>query len=292
MRATLTAFDSLYGNKTAQMSGSLTALTCGQNIDMKGSFDLTSLVLLLQSQFPEEEMGEFAEYLDRTNFEMIYNAGEETMYLKSPLLDSLNGAEDAWVMMPLPLGDLSGGGQATVGSLLYEICCANSGDIHCLDYLESTAERVAAVIGDSCFKERGGGWELQYGADEIGLLYEELTGLPSEGMKDTNLRLRVEKNGAYSGSLAVTTDGYGQTVQVLADFSATGSGSSVSMTIHLKNQFKLALTLQSSTSPSSEKLRTAPPAGEAVISSDDFGTGGVSLPLDPGSLVLAAAFVS
>jgi len=292
MRATLTAFDSIYGNKTAQMSGNLTALTCGQNIDMKGSFDLTSLVLLLQSQFPEEEIGELADYLGRTDFEMICNAGEETMYLKSPLLDSLSGAEGAWVTMPLPLEDIGGGGQATVGSLLYEMYCANSGDIHCLEYLDGTARRVAEVIGDDCFEERGGGWELRYGIDEIGLLYEELTGLPSEGMKDTSFRLRVEKNGAYSGSLAVTTDGYGQTVQILADFSTTGSGSTVSMTFHLKNQFKLVMTLQSSTSATSEKLRTEPPAGATVISPDDFGAGGMPLPLNPGSLVLAAAFVS
>jgi hypothetical protein len=111
-------------------------------------------------------------------------------------------------------------------------------------------------------------------------------------MKDTSFHLRVERNGAYSGSLATTTGGYGQTVQVLADFSATGSGSTVSMTVHLKNQFKLVVTLQSTIYATSEKLRAGPPAGATVISSDDFTTGSVSLPLDPGSLVLATALVS
>jgi hypothetical protein len=116
-------------------------------------------------------------------------------------------------------------------------------------------------------------------------------------MKDTSLRLRVEKNGAYSGSFALTTDGYGygygsgQTMQFLADFSAAASGGTVHMTFHLKNQFKLVMSLHSSTSPTSEKLRAEPPAGAAVISSDDFGTGGLP-PALPGSLVLAAAFVS
>ncbi len=136
MRATLTAFDSLYGNKTAQMSGNLTALTCGQNIDMKGSFDLTSLVLLLQSQFPEEEIGELADYLGRTDLDDLQcRRGDDVPQVPPSGFPERGGGRVGYNAAAARRYRRRRAGNG--GFPAYEMYCANSGDIHCLEYLDA-----------------------------------------------------------------------------------------------------------------------------------------------------------
>jgi hypothetical protein len=287
INADVTSFDSLFGDETGQISGSLTTVSQGLNTDMKGSFDLAGLMLLFQTPY---EVKENLDSLSQTDFELIYNAADETLYYKNSFASA---AKDAWIAEVMP-GGLSSilPADKTVGSLLYDTYCGETSGVHSVKLLGEEAQSVSQIIGDGCFTERCGGWDLAYGVDEIGLLFEELTGVHSEGLKDSGFTLRVEKNSGYSGSLLLTLRDYSEAVQIKVDFSVTDAGSHMAVSFHLKNQFKLNLTLQSVSSVTKEKLRSAPPAGETVIWSPDLGLNAGDYLLDADSLALTLALVS
>ena len=184
--ADLRIFDTLNGDQTARVTGRFTALTQGNSLDMKGTIDLSALALLMQEDYPDGLLPEdAAEFLKPTSYDLIYNEGEGMMYIRSPLLlSSLDLPEGAWLRLELPAGDMPGyGSEITIGLLLYESYCNDFYGVYSLTYMYEAAGEAAAEIGDACFTERGDYWELDYGIDEIGLIFEEITGLPSEGME-------------------------------------------------------------------------------------------------------------
>jgi hypothetical protein len=141
--------------------------------------------------------------------------------------------------------------------------------VHCLTYLDGAAEEAAMDIGDACFTEHFDYWELNYGVDEIGLIFEEIVGLPSEGMEDTSFQLRVNKSDGYSGSFEMTIDDF-YTVRLELSLQETQYSSTAKLNFHMKNMFSLNLNTSSSTIASSETLRSAPPAGATIVTEDEL----------------------
>jgi hypothetical protein len=268
--ADLCMFDSLDGDQTARVTGSYTALTRDDSVDMSGSIDLSALAALMQEDYPDNLPEDAAALLQPTTYDLLYNLEEGLLYIRSPLLAASYDIPDgAWMSIEVPTDEIVAAEPITMGALLYESCCSDSSGVYSLTNLYDAAGEAAAEIGDGCFTENDEYWELKYGVDEIGLIFEELTGLASEGMKDTSFKLRVNKTNGYSGSFEMTIDDF-YTVRLELSLQETRYRSSSNLYVHIKNMFSLNLSSSSSTAISIETLRTAPPAGATVISGDDL----------------------
>ena len=270
-------FDSLFGDKTAKLTGGYTALTRGQNVDMKGELDFSGLLALLVtlSESYYLDTGDLTDLaaIAKSEFELIYNDETGMMYVKSPLLSYLNDeAPNAWFSMPVTaeeLGSLLGDQMQgmTVGSLLYDTSFGYNSyaDIYSVQEFRAQVQSFAQVMGDAGFTEKGDGWELNYNMDAIGRFYEQLTGSHSEGLREGGLTLRLGKDGSYSGSFLLTLEDYFASFRLAADMTVTKTAQNMALSLHVKNSFQAEMKLSAETSAGSGTLRTEPPAGAAVI---------------------------
>lgn len=93
--ATVTAFDTIDGDKTYPVSAKITVVNQGLNVDLKMQFDLSVLVdIMLEDMEPWDEadpayaaqMKAMQQALKNGDVEMILNMDEDTVYFKSDML--------------------------------------------------------------------------------------------------------------------------------------------------------------------------------------------------------------
>lgn len=276
----LTALDSINGDKTYRLGADMTVLQSGTTVHLTAKFRLEGWEALLQSAYADETTVQVWKSLENTGVEMIYDGEGGMLYWKLPAVELLSYgmyADGTWIAMPAqPVTALEG--DPSVGAVLYNSVLSSYtgpyawGDpaLLCRE-LDTAADSLAGYIGDACFEKSAGYQVLHYGQEEyeadLAAIYgEEYVDWASEFEK-LELELKVAERSAAFRVLMQNRDQTGFGTVFLVDAQGTVSPTRVNMELllRLKNQFDLSLTYSAVTAATDEAPAAAPPAGETVI---------------------------
>ena len=273
MNGKLTMFDSINGNKTANLTGSAEALLSDKAIDAHYSYDMGQVLDLLMTlipdaaELPPEDLAQLA-LLRRMEMDLIYNGQENKGYLKFPALTASlpDVPADAWI-----LADGAAMGQSalmtanglSIGALLYAAEMEYGGVDSYAAMLEA-ADELAKVFGDARFTNVVGGKELKADLNTLGADFAEKLG--REGLKACSLKLRVNADGSATVNVDMSLDGgmFGATCAL--EMRTSARSASVTMRVHVRNLMELSVTGESVLRTTTRTPRTAPPAGAKIIS--------------------------
>lgn len=274
---TLTALDSLNGDRTVSAALDYSVLTNGAAAE--GVFALNAAELL--ALLPDAETYDAAERealellragLEKTEIRVICDSAAGSVYVRVPdWVGALPGTEiptECW--LKLTAEDLPfGGGTApdlraeSVGAMLYDAAAAGGLAADTVNGLRAAAAELAAVLGDGAFTD--GTVALDRSSPVLaGLLGEEALA----GLDALNLRITVQESGNFALSFALCS---AETNAALT-LSAAPGRSELNLQLHVKNTLRLALTFRGTAQRYGGTVAAAPPADAAVFSPDELGT--------------------
>lgn len=297
-----TAFNSIDGDQSFPMNGTLSVLTEGQNYQMDLKLDLYAMVRMLANQSAPYVDEEFSKAIDllkgdlqNATFEMIYNAEENTLYFRCPLLVKVMGLvepdslpeqgtdvwlryEDAVGVNLLDAADLydriaENGGKLTVGALLvkpteisYDKWFASS----FWQNVNDAADDLELFLGDGKFQKNGDSYTAsldtvpQEDAEGLaGLLFDlDISDLKGKITLDT-------RTGKASGTLSVRRNSYRDKL-LTYEFEGDAQNATFKMSYHIKNTGVLELELRVTEKPASGSPAARPPETDKVIDWNDW----------------------
>ena len=271
---TLTVFDSINGNKTANLTGSADALISDKGIDCRYSYEAGEMLDLLWSLIPDAaqamtpETAADLELLRHMEMEMIYNAVENKGYLRFPALTAglPNVPADAWLLAEGPAMDgtaLATVQELSIGALLYASEMEYGGvDIYA-DMLDA-ADQLAEVFGDARFTTVAGGKELKMDLNTLGT--DVIDELSREGLKTFSVQLRVNADGSTKLKVDISLDNGFLGAACALEVNNSAQGANVKLSCHVRNLMELTITGESTMRDSTRSPRTAPPEGATIIS--------------------------
>ena len=280
---TVTAFDTLNGNKTYQGSVSSKVLMNSEaasgSYSIKLSDALADLLLGTDGLGPDgdDAIRIMLRCMEDVDFVMTR---EGQMWVKSPVLDELAGKDNVWLAQDL--GAEWGGlafvqaGDATIGKVLAYTVDGDSAPHY--QSMLGMVEMLAGICGDDKFTTSGGASTLTIDLDSLMGMYGDM-GLDESDMeearaafKEYKITLKVDSKGGAVVTCAIETNAQPGVPGMKTAMDVTQSGGSVSMTMsyHIANMGEMKLTLTQTQKTTTDKPMTQPPEGAAVIESPEL----------------------
>ena len=287
----VTAFDSVNGDKTYKGGMKATVLENGKSIKMNLSFDIKAVLQLLKQygaaymdlSDDDESYADIMTVLNVVNdstTEIIFDLDNAMLYIKSELLSMALSKEgialdkNSW--LSADLAELTGEEMdlrgyldsvmalqkqgVTMGDVIY-LQNTSSGwiePVYAYQYMMSDLEN--AGIDDSAFTRSGSTYKFSHKSTAED--YSTLDGYTDITINTSGSRaVSVSGKGEYTGDYGY---GYG-TYQAKFDFSLSPMNVKFSGSYHLKNSFKIEVKLSSAVSQTASSVPTAPPASEDVV---------------------------
>lgn len=303
IKADVTLFDSIAGDKSYHVDGTVSGVVQGGNAQGEIHFDLSALGELIDLEtllaadsyyeITEEERALAEQLLDSLadlSLEYIENAGDKTFYVRSPLLGLMEKSwEDAWLTIPADDATFLPG-KLTMGGLCYQLALSemdadfdpdwtyfytSGSPVMLVENALTNSQFLADILGDGCFTHTSEGDVFTLDPAVLGLddLYGEYN--PFTELEFTFI---VADSGAVTGSLRMALSPsamYGlsglNTAVVILDgtFSLGESRHTVALDLHIKNSFRLELEAAAEITPTTSAPLSAPPAGDVVIAPED-----------------------
>ena len=207
--------DDTLGTVNIKLKMSLTMISSGTTVDMKGTVDASGLAKVLDLSGAVEsgtltaaQAAALSKSLSSLTFEMIMNLDQDAIYIKMPLLNTLLGAEsgttETWYQLSLGMKSLGLDltalkSSSTVGNMIYALCRAVSGQTSAADLtanVQTTGAALAAFLGDSAAKKSGSSytWTLNKEA------FDQLA--KNAGISDSQFqKFTVTRTAAADGTL-------------------------------------------------------------------------------------------
>lgn len=300
---TYTAFNSIDGDESFPLNGTLSVLTEGQSYQMDLKLDLYAMVRMLidkAAPYVDEELSKAIDLLkgdlQNATFEMIYNADENTLYFRCPLLLKAIGlaepdmtpkeGTDAWVRIEdaidQSLLDAAGlynriaenGGKLTIGALIVEPNEASFKKWFAASFWQSAndaADGLELFLGDGKFTRNGDAYTARFdetpqeGAEGLAGMLVDLDIAYVKGSVVLNTR-----TGVASGTLAVRQDTYWRDQLLTYEFEGDAQNAAFKMSIHTNNTGKLEMEMQITEKPASGSPAARPPENDKVIDLNDW----------------------
>lgn len=296
----LTIFNTIDGDQNSSMTVSqeLTVSPAGMSGTMK--YDLSGLLELFREEYgaelldeaDEEQLALFKALLSGTA-EVRIDQESGTLYLSMPAMIALMeqlGAElpkDVWFSTDLSGLDLSELGitaqDATMGALIAANYSYSSYPVYRYSETLEAGKATAGLLGDKQFVRKGDAMTLSVDKAKLAAQLAALNGDDLDSLysyydmpREFSFTLTVKDSGAAEYSLTYRTPRqdsyYGSTEDMRVTVSGSGDSlnAEVKLELHVKNQYKLALTLKQTVAETTEKPQTAPPEGAAVIPMDEL----------------------
>ena len=289
--ARLTMLDSINGDQDYQMGAGVDLLQSGDVLNMTARMDLSALLDMegFADAMSASERAVAKGVLQNMECKLIYDGEAGMMYVALPALSLLSGGaypDGSWLAIPAaPLDEVAGSGAVTVGALLYENLLAQAEAWGSSDYyyegmvtpallcraMRTSAEEMAAYIGDACFQDSGNYQVFHYGEEEYNAY---LDGTYGEGaaeyyseFEQLELDLRIARSGSSTYRVLIQTkdETYAPAVLVDASGSINAARIDLELLVKLKNQWNLNLRYTADTTTTQENPVTAPPAGATVL---------------------------
>lgn len=289
---TLTALDSLNGDRTGSAALRCTVLNGEAAVDARFTLDGASLLALL---LPDAELYDDADRaalelvkteLGKTELRVIYDRASGDAYIRVPawlgtLAETVLPAE-TWLMLTaedLALEDYSGEAALlradSVGALLYDAAALAGFDADTVSSLRADAAAMAQILGDAAFT-----------GDTAALSGEQRDALAAAlGAETLELSVTARESGSFAAYFALSTAEAAARLNLSAAAGTTG----LNAEIHVKNTMRLALSLSGTAQRYSGTVPSAPPADAAVYTLEDLlvllGSAGDVLTEIPGALM-------
>lgn len=270
---TLTALDSLNGDRTGSAALRYTVLTGEAGADARITLDAAVLISLL---LPDAELYDDADRaalelvkteLGKTELRVLYDRASGGAYVRVPaFFGALAETElpaETWLKLPaedLALSDL--GGEAallraeSVGALLYDTVALTGFGADSVAALRADAAAMALVLGDAAFT----GDTATLGGEQRDALAAAL------GAETLELTVTARGTGDFSASFALRSD----EAAASAALSAAPGKTALELTVHVKNALRLSLTVNGTAQRYGGTVSAVPPAGAAVYTLDEL----------------------
>lgn len=269
---TLTALDSLNGDRTGSAALRYTVLTGEAGADARITLDAASLLSLL---LPDAELYDadraalelVKTELGKTELRVLYDRASGGAYVRVPaFFGALAETElpaETWLKLPaedLALSDL--GGEAallraeSVGALLYDTVALTGFGADSVAALRADAAAMALVLGDAAFT----GDTATLGGEQRDALAAAL------GAETLELTVTARGTGDFSASFALRSD----EAAASAALSAAPGKTALELTVHVKNALRLSLTVNGTAQRYGGTVSAVPPAGAAVYTLDEL----------------------
>ena len=287
--------DSINGNKTQTISGSMVSYMGDGAMTMDGTVDLTSMAALAKAfaaRFDEEDT--YSEMLKafavKQAFSLKINPEGQT-YLKMPLLGQLAGltgmesqSADVWYDLGKPYGDAVPGlsTETTMGTILVQSAMASAAYLEPFDYYDTimtAGEAAAAFFGDARFQKSGDTYTCTLTLDTMAELMElpEADKAELKAMFDAfSLTLKLNTNGNYSvqGQIKVNLDqlvpGLGSGLNLEMNQTGSDRGDSSKILLQLRNLMNITMTGSNDISSTNQKPDYQLPAGAKTVDLSTF----------------------
>lgn len=290
VKADVTLFDSLDGDKTGAMTYALDILLSAKGMQMTGRYDLTRLMNLFLPAATDDEYGptvdEFAQAKAamKGDFELRWDFEKAMAYMKASALDwyykqMTNATAPASSWFPVPLDgldftDLLSTPAATYGGIV----CGNidtysliTTPVHYYDTL-TDFDNTKEGFGDACFTKSGSNYTLTLSLDDFAaLMGQDSDDYWYDAPEQFDLTLTLRPDGGVSGKvLYQDTNGdsyyYGEpATRVSADFNFSPATQKLTLEVHGKNTYKVVVTLNGTTTTTTQNPELAPPKNANVV---------------------------
>ena len=284
-RLTVTAFDTINGNKTytadltAKQIFNTEAASAQVSLKLSDNVKEDLVKLLISANAPEgdtaavnEQVGLLLDGLE--DMELILTR-KGLGWFRMASLDKLAGADNVW--LGLDLGAELGGmafaqtGEATIGSALTAVLDKNSViSVAALDY---TVEMMAVLYGDDTFTTTGGVSTRTIGVDDLMALYEDM-GLEAGDLeeakaafKEYQITMKVDGKGKVDVSCAMETAAQAgvPAIKLTMDAKQDAGNVTMNMSLHVANLCEGKLTLTQTWGATTQTPEDQPPEGSTVV---------------------------
>lgn len=285
---TVTAFDTLNGNKTCKADFNSQTLMNSEAASGSASIKLSNSAVdeliedLISSNAPEEDVAAVRERMELVldvleDMEFIMNR-EGRMWVHSPALDELGGEKDIWCGMEMSSEETQtvfvDSDTATVGTVLAGLVPTDSVVVQ--SGADSMVMGLAQLCMDQNFTTSGGVSTLTIGAEELGELYSLYAGVGMSGIEDEleefSLTVKVDSKGGTTVDCVVETAARYGTPAVRMTVSGAQSGETASLTMeyHIANRGEAKLTFTVRRRAVSGEPMSEPPAGATVVDAPEL----------------------
>lgn len=280
-----TAFDSLDGDETYRVSGTLEVLTGQGALELELALDLRAVVQLMQMEDylgtdMEQLLAPLGGSLQNMSLRLRYDVENDVLYLHCPLLlqalaqsAGKNGAEsDVWLRLEgLELMDglaemqdrLDAMNQVLAGLTVGELLAAQNEWMPATEFwqqMQQDAAMWAAQAGDGALTRSGSKYIIKLEDS-----YEEEGDWPY-AEKMTGTVTLDPATGAAAGEMTRRVDDWETAEQTTCTFEMKNGAGRMELTEHRRNEGILKVTLTFEMRESSRAPAAEPPAGEKVVS--------------------------
>lgn len=284
-RLTVTAFDTINGNKTytadltAKQIFNTEAASAQVSLKLSDNVKEDLVKLLISANAPEgdtaavnEQVGLLLDGLE--DMELILTR-KGLGWFRMASLDELAGADNVW--LGLDLGAELGGmafaqtGEATIGSALTAVLDKNSViSVAALDY---TVEMMAVLYGDDTFTTSGGVSTRTISVDDLMALYEDM-GLEAGDLeeakaafKEYQITMKVDGKGKVDVSCNLETAAQAgvPAIKLTMDAKQDAGNVTMNMSLHVANLCEGKLTLTQTWGATTQTPEDQPPEGSTVV---------------------------
>lgn len=314
--AAITQFNTIDGDTLSNITANIIYIYNGQNFSITGSMDISDIFRLYYESYKEymtdEEIAEMEAYeqmLENTEVEIIMNADEDKMYIRSVLLSELitELEEGTWVEIGgiSEYYDLLNYEIPYVGMTMGDIIFENSdyyyyhyyyymysyyGSVYNAVFMHKNvmdeAGFIASLLGDGSFKRDSGKYTLDLTmedynkalkvfqeASSFNYYYYNYSYYDYAYVTELDVEVTIGINGGeitgISGSVLCRDGSYYDT-RYTAVFDISASKMEISLEIHEKNEIKVEIEIGSATDASDEAVPASPPAGDKVITIEEL----------------------
>ena len=290
-----TLFNSIDGDKTYAVSAAFRQLLSPAGMELSGTYDLSELEELIRGLLGDEmydylsqdagtEFQALMDLLRAGDFQIRADYESGMLYLTSssfPSLFSIMGKtypKDVWFSWDSGL--TSAGATATVGAAVAAASLASDlqspyiSPVYYYQNILNAGSMTAAVLGDDQFEAKGSDHVLALDAEELTALFYGVLGdsYYDLSFRELSLTLTVGEDGTIDGSFALRPESeysFLLDMRLAGDWSFNGKEDSFHLELHVKNLCKMAISVESETSVTSQEPQTTPPEGDAVVPVDE-----------------------
>lgn len=282
---TVTAFDTLNGDKTykADLSGktlmNAKAISGAYSFTMSDNVldDLEKLLTSVYGEAFEEDTALVRSVVTGLKDMEVIMTAEGLVWAHAPILDELNGKKNTWAAMDLGaelntlLSLQMNANQLTMGTAVIRMMDPNS--VANLAAVSQTVQAMAALYSDDKFTTSNGVSSITIGMDELAALCVDM-GVDADEVKDAfktyRVTMKVDGKGSVTSSCVMETaaQDYVPAVKITMNAAQSADQANVTMTCHIANMGEMKLELTSTQKAVSEKPASQPPKGAAIIEAD------------------------
>ncbi|MDO4269894.1 MAG: copper amine oxidase N-terminal domain-containing protein [Eubacteriales bacterium] len=284
---TYTALNSIDGDESYPMDGTLSVISQGESVELELRFDLYLLARLFAEDNEwlmgapfKQAVEDLKDDLTNARFEMIYNADTNVLYFRCPLLikaiaaaepgvqiktdpETWFSAEDAIDSGMFSLLDsceeMRKGGGMTVGAILTaqeEASCAEYGGYSELWYqVRAMADSIAEYAADDQFTRSGSRYTAKL---------ERQSPFDDGGYHKSTYTLDT-RTGEISGSYETREKGWNSDTLTTGEFTADAARGRIKIKAHEKNTSITEVTIELTQKPSAAGPAAQPPEGDQVL---------------------------